>query len=77
MEVYEGFIVELHRVILLEPVLPKIKLKMLPYRAMQSLSLHAYYYSSGLKNDKYTLLRLLFTSDRVRVISGVVRVLMT
>ena len=77
MEVYEWFIVVLPRVILLEAMLPKIKLRMLPYRAMQSLSLHAYYSSSGLKNDKYTLLRLLFTNDRVGVVSRVVRVLMT
>ena len=77
MEVYKWFIVELPRVILLEAMLPKIKLKTLPYRARQSLSLNAHYSSSGLKNDKYTLLRLLFTGDRVGVVSGVVRVLMT
>ena len=35
MEVYEWFIVELPRVILLEAMLPKIKLKVLPYRAIQ------------------------------------------
>ena len=77
MEVYEWFIVVLPRVILLEAMLPKIKLRMLHYGAMQSPSLHAYYSSSGLKNDKYTLLRLLLTNDRVGVVSRVVRVLMT